>query len=779
MLESLPSAAFDDAIAPDAGAAAVTILPTDGERLMRFQRYRDESAFAQVVETHAKMVWGVCSQILRHQQDVEDAFQATFLILARKAGSIRASDSAAGWIYRVAYRTALLAHSRRCRRKELQLADELPSLDDQLSEIERNEVALRLLEELNALPLRYRQPLVLCYMEGQSRSEAAEQMGVSTQTVKGLLARGTRLLRSRLIRRGIALSTSMAVINSAMSSAHAAAAPSLVSSTASLGMSFALKLKVTASGIKGASLKSVAACVLAEKGIIAMTIAAASKPAVGILGVCLAVGMLAVADAEPSKKLALAGGQGSMMLISTDAGDDAAVAEEEEQEVAADVQADVDVAIEEEEIEVENGDVDVELSDVVPEPLEYVQTPVTPVPPADVVAALPPVPGAPPAPGAMAISIAGAPPVQIVEDVLVPAPASMPVPVVQPLPANFESARKFHDQIDQDDPFADAARRIPTAATLAGGGSEAALKLEGEYWDLKAAGLKKKAEAIQLKVDRANMQLQNGQETNQGEILELSAEKDLTLAEVKLCEMNAQRVRDALEERAKAQDGEKQTQLEMKKAMGAVAELHHAAVEHGKQVVKEATDRAKAKAEAANAAAQEAAKAQQAAKGETSSMWAKAWSIPAEPAAPAKGPVVKFERQDRLVEVPATPNASQPPKEIRVESLPFRESADMTIVPKEELKRLLKLAETLEKQQEQGELKSGSVGEDVKKLQQKLNIHVRMAQEPPLVVDGHFGALTEKRVIVFQRGREIKADGVVGLETWKALEALENSPPLR
>ena len=768
MLESLPSAAFDDAIAPDAGVAAVTILPTDGERLMRFQRYRDEGAFAQVVESHAKMVWGVCSQILRHQQDVEDAFQATFLILARKAGSIRASDSAAGWIYRVAYRTALLAHSRRCRRKELQLADELPSLDDQLSEIERNEVALRLLEELNALPLRYRQPLVLCYMEGQSRSEAAEQMGVSTQTVKGLLARGTRLLRSRLIRRGIALSASMAVINSAMSSAHAAAAPSLVSSTASLGMSFALKLKVTASGIKGASLKSVAACALAEKGIIAMTIAAASKPAVGILGVCLAVGMLAVADAEPSKRLALAGGEGSVMLISTDAGDDSAAdvaaAEEGEQEVnvAADVQADVDVAIEEEEVEVENVDVDVELSDVVPKPLD-VQAPVPPtppLPPADVVVPVPPVPGVPPAPGAMAIGIAGAPPVQIVEDVLTAAPAPMPVPVVQPLDAKFELARKFHYQIDQDNPFADPAQRIPTATTLAGGGSEAALKLEGEYWDLKAAGLKKKAEGIALSLKQATDANQaTPGAVPQTKVIEQEAEAQLTLAEVKLCEMNAQRVRDSLEERAKAKEGEaemkigikKAIEVDMKQAMEAAAvaqqdaaEAQQAAVEHAKQAARHAVE---------------------AAKGEAAKAAAKAWTIR------AQAPTIKLERRAQLAEVPIKPNAPQLLKEVRAESQPFRESSDMAIVPKEELKRLLKLAESLEKQQESGELKSGSVGEDVKKLQRVLNIRIGAAQQPPLEVDGDFGPLTEQRVIWFQREHKINEDGVVGPETWKALEA--------
>jgi len=705
MLESLPSAAFDDAIAPDAGVAAVAILPTDGERLMRFQRYRDEGAFAQVVESHAKMVWGVCSQILRHQQDVEDAFQATFLILARKAGSIRASDSAAGWIYRVAYRTALLAHSRRCRRKELQLADELPSLDDQLSEIERNEVALRLLEELNALPLRYRQPLVLCYMEGHSRSEAAEQMGVSTQTVKGLLARGTRLLRSRLIRRGIALSASMAVINSAMSSAQAAAAPSLISSTASLGMSFALKLKVTASGIKGASLKSVAACALAEKGIIAMTIAAASKPAVGILGVCLAVGMFAVADAEPSKRFAITGGEGSVMLISTEEGDEAGddqqgagadtlravvadrLFEEEEEETKEAVEVeeesvdvDVDVAIE---------DVDVALKDVVsedaaPQTVEFrsvdVQTPVPPVPPADVVVPAPvPVPG-PPAAGATAFSLAGAPPVQVVGDVLVPAEVPLPAPAVQPLPPNFELARKFEFQY-QNTPIASSFLALGNPPASAGGSSEAALKIEEEYWALKAAGLQKKSEAIQLKVERAKAQIESGQsELNEGDVLDLAAEKDLTLAEVKLCEMNAQRVRDALEERAKAKLDEKGVQAEIKKAMGAAVEAQRAA--------------AKAQEDAAMHAKQAAQKAVEAAKSEAAKAAAKAWTIRAE------APAIKIERRLAPAKAPAAPKAPAKVREIRVDGAPYHVESDMATLPKEELKKLLSLVESTKKLEE-------------------------------------------------------------------------------
>lgn len=704
MLDSLSTAAFDDPLAPGADRVALAIPPTDGERLMRFQRYRDETAFAQVVQTHAKMVWGVCSQILRHQQDVEDAFQATFLILARKSKSIRAADNAAGWLYRVAFRTALLARDRRKRRNEAPLVDEPRSLDEQLAAVERSEQCFALLEELNALPPRYRQPLVLCYMEGRSRREAADEMGITSQTVKGLLARGTRMLRSRLVRRGAALSTSMAAVSAAMAASQVSAAPTLVSTTAALGASFALKLKLASSGLKGATLKGAAACTLAEKGILAMTIAAASKPAVGVLGICLAVGMLAVADAEPAKKLVASGGGGNVLFISAEASDESvddadaveisAAADEsaddalelasiEEEEELAEVRLEEEEEVELEEVRVEDVDVDVQV-DVAPPQIAELDVPGVepPVPPASSAAAAAPVPPvAPAAPARVrALSVAGAPSAGQPANVLFAAgPDPMPVPAVQPLPGNFEIARKFNFAFDANNPFAYSPQMATSAPTLAGGGSEAALKLEGEYWDLKAEGLRKKAESIHLKTEKAkNANVASEGSVPRHEIIDLEAESQLTLAEVKLCEMNAQRVRDALEERAKAKDGAKQTQMEMNKAMGAVAELHQAAVAHGKHAVKEATERARAKAEEAKAAA----------KGEAAKAAAKAWMIR------AQAPPVKVERRELFVAGPDKPNAPQPPKEIRIESSQFRESADMTIVPKEELKKLLSLVES-------------------------------------------------------------------------------------
>ena len=534
MSELLSTAEFDESPALGReGSATALVAPTDGERLMQFVRYRDEAAFAQVVETHAAMVWGVCSQILRHHQDVEDAFQATFLILARKARSIRAADSAAGWICRVAYRTALLAHGRRVRRKEAALADEPASFDDQLAEIERNEQSVRLLEELNALPARYREAIVLCYLEGRTRAAAAEQMGLSSQAVKGLLARGTRQLRSRLVRRGIALSTSIAVVNSALSSAQGAVTPSLVASTVAQGATFALKLPLAASGLKGAATSGAAAYTLAEKGIIAMAISAASKPAVGIMGVCLAVGMLTVAEARPK----LSAGRGSMdvVFVAAEDGDGADAGEGDGAEDDA------------------FGGVAVEESPQDPAESSSASSSFGTSNNSEAAVA-PPLPGqAPSAPsspmGGQAVSygsdaVPGAEGSSAGETQTWQFHAVPAVQQVAPLPAQPPAAMMFA----QSSAWSPVAATTPVAATA--GPSAATLRLEQDYWDLKAQGLKKKAEAIQFKLNLSKDMEQNGlagkASLTEGEQLELTAERDLTLAEVKLCEMNSQRVKESL-----------------------------------------------------------------------------------------------------------------------------------------------------------------------------------------------------------------------------------------
>jgi RNA polymerase sigma factor (sigma-70 family) len=178
---------------------------SDGRLLRQFASQGDEEAFALLVRRHGPLVFGVCRRILRHAQDVEDAAQATFLVLARKAGVVPWQESVAGWLHEVAVRVALEARGvrrrRRAREQTVSLLPEKvapePSPAADLAEV--------LDRELSFLPEKYRAPLVLCYLEGRTRDEAAAQLGWPPARVKSRLERGRDLLRVRLARRGLAL----------------------------------------------------------------------------------------------------------------------------------------------------------------------------------------------------------------------------------------------------------------------------------------------------------------------------------------------------------------------------------------------------------------------------------------------------------------------------------------------------------------------------------------------------------------------------------------------
>ena len=171
--------------------------PPDWQLLARFTAQRDESAFADLVRRHGPMVLNVCRSVLRHEQDAEDAFQATFLVLARKADSIRRPEAVAGWLYEVAYRVAVKAQAdaarRRAREREAApLAPADPTLDMTLRDLRRV-----LHEELRRLPDKYRLPLVLRYLEGRSHEECAGLLGWGKDTFRGRLDRGRETLRRR------------------------------------------------------------------------------------------------------------------------------------------------------------------------------------------------------------------------------------------------------------------------------------------------------------------------------------------------------------------------------------------------------------------------------------------------------------------------------------------------------------------------------------------------------------------------------------------------------
>jgi RNA polymerase sigma factor (sigma-70 family) len=179
---------------------------SEGQLLERFLARRDEVAFEALVARHGPMVLGVCRGVLRDPHEAEDAFQATFLVLIRKAGTIRRGDSLGPWLYRIARRVAVRASAGGSRRRgsEVQAAEAVaaaPAPDGP----DRDARAL-IHEELDRLPEKYRAPIVLCYLEGRTHEEAARQLRWPIGSVKGRLSRARGLLRDRLTRRGLALS---------------------------------------------------------------------------------------------------------------------------------------------------------------------------------------------------------------------------------------------------------------------------------------------------------------------------------------------------------------------------------------------------------------------------------------------------------------------------------------------------------------------------------------------------------------------------------------------
>jgi RNA polymerase sigma factor (sigma-70 family) len=169
---------------------------TDRELLDAVVIRRDEAAFTALVRRHGPMVLGVCRRLLGNHHDAEDAFQATFLVLLRKAAAIRKREALGSWLYGVACRTARKARVLSARRaaKEKRAASRAPA--------ENSERDFGLDEELNALPEKYRVPVVLCELEGRSRKEVARQLGVPEGTLSSRLAAARKLLAQRLRRRG-------------------------------------------------------------------------------------------------------------------------------------------------------------------------------------------------------------------------------------------------------------------------------------------------------------------------------------------------------------------------------------------------------------------------------------------------------------------------------------------------------------------------------------------------------------------------------------------------
>jgi RNA polymerase sigma factor (sigma-70 family) len=217
---------------------------SDSQLLARFVRSREEAAFRAMVERHGPLVLGVCRRGSPTTADADDAFQATFLVLAQSAHKIRGRASLAAWLYGVAFRVSARLRRERVRHATQELLEPVSTYDDPLDELLARHDELVTDEELAALPESLRTPLVLRYLVGKENAEVAKELGITVAALEGRLKRAKQRLRMRLIRRGVTLAAAVAVLR-ATKITEAGVPESLVNSAVSLGMDPTAELSAT------------------------------------------------------------------------------------------------------------------------------------------------------------------------------------------------------------------------------------------------------------------------------------------------------------------------------------------------------------------------------------------------------------------------------------------------------------------------------------------------------------------------------------------------------
>ena len=227
---------------------------SDLELVERYAAGREEAAFEALVRRHGPLVWRVCREVTGHEQDAEDAFQAAFLVLARRLGGLRKRSSLASWLYGIAYRVALRARAQAARRPAPRQGDGTMSPAEPLAQATRREEQGILHEELSSLAEKYRAPLLLCYLQGMTQDEAARQLAWSINTFRRRLDRGRSLLQARLVRRGLGPATVLGAAALAPAAQGAALPAGLTPLTIQAARAFATR----SAAVAGASTKAAA-----------------------------------------------------------------------------------------------------------------------------------------------------------------------------------------------------------------------------------------------------------------------------------------------------------------------------------------------------------------------------------------------------------------------------------------------------------------------------------------------------------------------------------------
>jgi len=269
----------------------------DGELVRRFVATRDEQAFSELVRRYSGLVLGVCRRTLHDSHDAEEAFQATFFVLAKKAAHVRVGRGLGPWLYGVAYRVSLRAAAKRARRREAALPDHVMMIDRALQNVAECHWRRVLDDELNQLPEKFRSVVVLHYLLGKTNKEVAAELGLSVRAVEGRQRRGKELLKRRLMLRKVSLPLALGAIAATQAAASTQAAAPLIDATIEASLSY----------VNGnCAACSADAVRLAQSEVLAMTSSVAPISATLVTLLALGAGMaLAGGDAPAQGDAAL------------------------------------------------------------------------------------------------------------------------------------------------------------------------------------------------------------------------------------------------------------------------------------------------------------------------------------------------------------------------------------------------------------------------------------------------------------------------------------------